>query len=243
LEHERKAALVQYLFTYGTRNEPRRQTEIGEIPESWQVYALGDIAEIAYGLTVNKDRRQSSKIASYLTVANVTRGAMRLHDVKQIGMLPGDAEKYRVKKGDVLLVEGNGNPRLLGSAAIWNDELPFMLHQNHLIRARLNPMKATPDWVMHYLNSDGGRAQLLGRAKTSSGLHSINSRLIASLHIPLPARDEQDDMTHVLRSCNEVIAGLERESILLDELFHALIEELMTGRLSAIPLIDPKANL
>jgi type I restriction enzyme S subunit len=113
-------------------------------------------------------------------------------------MLDGDAERYRLKQGDVLLVEGNGNPKLLGSAAIWNDELPFALHQNHLIRARPDQGKATPEWIMCYLNSDSGRAQLLGKAKTSSGLHSINSRLIAGLQVPLPSRDEQEEATHLL---------------------------------------------
>jgi hypothetical protein len=37
-----------------------------------------------------------------------------------------------------------------------------------------------------------------------------------------------------------VIAGLERETALLDELFRALLEALMTGRLSAVPLIEPE---
>ena len=41
LERERKAALMDYLFSYGTKGEPRKQTEIGEIPESWEVVRLG----------------------------------------------------------------------------------------------------------------------------------------------------------------------------------------------------------
>jgi type I restriction enzyme S subunit len=40
LERERKAALMDYLFSYGTKGEPRKQTEIGEIPESWEVVRL-----------------------------------------------------------------------------------------------------------------------------------------------------------------------------------------------------------
>ena len=40
LERERKAALMDYLFSYGTKGEPRKQTEIGEIPESWEVVEL-----------------------------------------------------------------------------------------------------------------------------------------------------------------------------------------------------------
>ncbi len=37
LGRERKAALMEYLFTHGAHNEPIKRTEIGEIPESWQV--------------------------------------------------------------------------------------------------------------------------------------------------------------------------------------------------------------
>jgi type I restriction enzyme S subunit len=231
LERERKAALMQRLFTQGTRGEPTKTTEIGEVPVSWQICTLGEIAQIAYGLTVNETRRKSLRLAPYLAVANVTRGALRLEGVKQIGMLDGDEENYRLRQGDVLLVEGNGNPRLLGSAAVWRDELPFALHQNHLIRARPNQKLALPEWIMSYLNSDAGRTQLLGRAKTSSGLHSINSRLIASLQIPLPTLAEQRTIAEALHACDEKIAALEREAAAHDELFKALLEQLMTGRL------------
>ena len=43
LERERKAALMDYLFSHGTKGEPRKQTEIGEIPESWEVVRLNEI--------------------------------------------------------------------------------------------------------------------------------------------------------------------------------------------------------
>ena len=43
LERERKAALMDYLFSHGTRSESRKQTEIGEIPESWEVVSFGQV--------------------------------------------------------------------------------------------------------------------------------------------------------------------------------------------------------
>src|SRR6266496_3823308 len=43
LGRERKAALMEYLFTHGAHNEPIKRTEIGEIPESWQVVRLGEV--------------------------------------------------------------------------------------------------------------------------------------------------------------------------------------------------------
>ena len=45
LERERKAALMDFLFSHGTKGEPRKQTEIGEIPESWEVVQLKEDCE------------------------------------------------------------------------------------------------------------------------------------------------------------------------------------------------------
>ena len=43
LTTELKKALMQKLFTEGTRNEPQKQTEIGLIPESWDVVKLNSL--------------------------------------------------------------------------------------------------------------------------------------------------------------------------------------------------------
>lgn len=242
MERERKAALMQHLFTHGTRGEPTKMTEIGEMPESWRVLSTRELADVAYGLTVNEARRTSGNVASYLTVANVTRGSLRLDEVKQIGTIPGDIEHYRLEKGDVLLVEGNGNPKLLGSAAMWNGELPLALHQNHLIRVRPNQRRILSTWLMNYFNSDDGRAQLLGRSKTSSGLHSINSHIVANLLVPVPSISEQEAVVEVALSCEAKVEALETETATLEELFRALLEELMTGRLSTLPLIEAEGT-
>ena len=46
LERERKAALMDYLFSHGTKGEPRKQTEIDESPESWEMAELGNCSEL-----------------------------------------------------------------------------------------------------------------------------------------------------------------------------------------------------
>jgi type I restriction enzyme, S subunit len=242
LERERKAVLMEDLFAYGVRREVRKETALGQMPENWQVRRLGEIGEVAYGLTVNQTRRQSQHLVPYLTVANVTRGRLRLDAVKQIGTVDGDTERFRLQCGDVLLVEGNGNPQLLGSAAIWNDEIPLALHQNHLIRVRPDSGIILPRWIMYYLNSDFGRIQLLGKSTTSSGLHSINSQIVSNLAIPCPSLDEQRDIANVLTICDQKIGALEAEAKIYDELFRALLEELMTDRISTAEIANARLN-
>ena len=49
LTTELKKALLHKLFTEGLRGEPQKQTEIGPVPESWEVVKLADLFEIKHG--------------------------------------------------------------------------------------------------------------------------------------------------------------------------------------------------
>ena len=61
----------------------------------------------------------------------------------------------------------------------------------------------------------------------------------------MPARHWPNNKTiaEILRACDAKIAALERESALLDELFRALLEELMTGRVSVAGMADDEGLL
>lgn len=48
---ELKKALMHKLFTEGLRNEPQKQTEIGPVPESWEVLEIGDLGKCITGST------------------------------------------------------------------------------------------------------------------------------------------------------------------------------------------------
>jgi type I restriction enzyme S subunit len=48
---ELKHALMQKLFSEGLRGEPQKMTEIGLVPESWEVVPLGTLAKVGNGST------------------------------------------------------------------------------------------------------------------------------------------------------------------------------------------------
>lgn len=52
---ELKKALMHKLFTEGLRNEPQKQTEIGPVPESWEVCKVGNVAKIQSGGTPTRE--------------------------------------------------------------------------------------------------------------------------------------------------------------------------------------------
>ena len=55
LTTELKKALLHQLFTQGLRSEPQKQTEIGPVPESWEVVPLGSLAKVGNGSTPKRD--------------------------------------------------------------------------------------------------------------------------------------------------------------------------------------------
>jgi len=48
---ELKKALMHKLFTEGLRDEPQKQTEIGLVPESWEVVKIGSLGKVVTGTT------------------------------------------------------------------------------------------------------------------------------------------------------------------------------------------------
>jgi len=62
---ELKRSMMQHLFTHGTKGEKTKMTEIGEIPESWEVVELGDICEFIYGKSLPQKKRIQGNIPVY----------------------------------------------------------------------------------------------------------------------------------------------------------------------------------
>ena len=75
----------------------------------------------------------------------------------------------------------------------------------------------------------------LGRGVTAKHLNVGDVKRLA---IPIPSLNEQQEISEVLQACDTKIAALEGEAERLNELFHAMLGELMTGKRSAVSLID-----
>lgn len=150
---------------------------------------IGDVADVQYGLTVNASRRTAEKLSPYLRVANAQRFEIDLSEIKEIGVEPKDSD-YLLRQGDILVVEGHADINELGRAAIWEEQLPVCYHQNHLIRIRCHE-NAIARYVLEYVNSPAGRAYFRKQGKSTSGLNTLNSKVVREMPIPIPSLEEQ----------------------------------------------------
>ena len=238
LERERKAALMDYLFSHGTKSEPRKQTEIGEIPQSWEVAKLDKLLQIVQYGTSRRCHTDTNEIP-VLRIPNIVGGKVDMSDLKFINPSEKEFQTFSLEIGDLLFVRTNGRKEYTGRCAVFQREVARSLFASYLIRVRLKPDTALPEFVQLYTATAKGRSYLSGKASNAAdGKFNINTQTIKTMFLPLPDRTEQRCIVETCRAFDNKIDVLRQEIARLDELFHAMLEELMTGQRSAMPLID-----
>ncbi len=235
LERERKAALMQHLFTHGTRGEPLKETEIGLMPESWRVVRLGELFDVQQGKALSVKSRQGSNPKPFLRTANVLWGRLDLSTLDQMDFTPDECNKLELRPGDLLVCEGGE----IGRTAMWNGELPDCYYQNHLHRLRRKQDTAVvPEFFMYWMQA----AMLIFKHYEGYGnkttIPNLSGARLKAFLLPVPPIAEQEEIAEVLQQCDAKQDALQNEILLLEELFKTMLEELMTGRLSALPLVE-----
>lgn len=158
---------------------------------STTVCRLADVADIAAGITLGRKTKDAELVeVPYLRVANVQDGHLNLGDLKKIAASRREIDKLALKDGDLLLTEG-GDLDKLGRGACWREQVPLCLHQNHIFRVRFPHDRYDPDYVSFQIGSPYGKAYFLAHAKKTTGIASINQRVLGAFPLISPPVDEQ----------------------------------------------------
>ena len=108
-----KRAAMQTLFTRGLRGEAQKETEIGPIPEGWDVVPLENCAVVQTGAAKGRKFGGAEVVqVPYLRVANVQDGYLDLAEMKTISIRRSELNRYRLQQGDVLMTEGGDFDKL-----------------------------------------------------------------------------------------------------------------------------------
>jgi restriction endonuclease S subunit len=155
------------------------------------VQPLEAVAKVSYGITLGGYRKTLPIERPYLRVANVQRNAFDLSEVKTINCAENEIGRFELADGDVLIVEGHASVTEIGRAAVWRSTKSGTLHQNHLIRARCSE-SLIPEYLNLCINGGVGQDYFRSRAKSSSGLNTINSTVVKEFPVPItPVRVQE----------------------------------------------------
>ena len=240
LTTELKKALLHKLFTEGLRGEPQKQTEVGPVPESWEVVLLKDCSVVQTG--VAKGRKLDGKdtlTLPYLRVANVQSGFLDLREMKTITIQTKEKSRYLLQNGDVVLTEG-GDFDKLGRGFIWKGEIDDCVHQNHIFAVRVDRSRLLPEFFAHLSQSPYGKKYFLSVAHKTTNLACINTTKLKGFPVLVPTLEEQREIVRALEAVNGQASVHERKRQSLSALFRTLLHQLMTAqiRVSCLDLPD-----
>ena len=192
----RKAAILQKAFTGELTAQWRKDHGVGM--ESWETHELVECFEIVSGIQKTPARSPKDNPVPYLAVANVYRDKIDLSDIRYFEVTPEELEKLKLQNKDILIVEGNGSGNEIGRCAMWHNELPLCIHQNHIIRMRNKTADVLPEYVLYYLNSQAGKSVMQERAKTTAGLFNLSAGKVKTIPLPFASLDEQIEIVRIL---------------------------------------------
>lgn len=199
------------------------------VPPGWEWQTLDSVLHVTGGVTLGR-KLTGRKLVSkpYLRVANVQRGYLVLDQMKEVEIPEDEIEKYLLLNGDLLITEG-GDWDKVGRTAIWRDELPECLHQNHVFRARAVAAEWEPRWAEIYLNSATAREYFAGSSKQTTNLASINMTQLRACAFPLPPLAEQRRIVakvdQLMALCDQLKARLTQARQLNEQLATTLVEQ------------------
>ncbi len=178
---------------------------MSDLPVGWEWVTLDEVAHIKGGIQKQPKRAPRNNSAPFLRVANVQRGSMDLADIHRVELFDGELDLYRLARGDLLVVEGNGSIGQLGRSAVWRGEIDGCVHQNHLIRVRPS-FAIDADFLGATWNSELVTKQLSAVAGSTSGLHTLSVSKLSAIRLPLPPLAEQH---RIVDQINVTVSGLD----------------------------------
>ena len=210
--------------TQKAENMNTKQTEIGEIPESWEVVKLGEIAEID-SENLPSDTPPNYEF-DYISLEMVDNGTLLGTQSICFRSAPSRARRV-LRENDVLLSTVRPN---LKSHYLVEYEANNLICSTGFSVIRARHGISNPGYLFQHLFADilNNQIELL---VSGSNYPAINSKDVKNLAIPLPPKPEQTAIAAILSDTDRLLAALRA---LIDKnrvVKTGAMQQLLSGRL------------
>ncbi len=227
-----KRAAMRALFTKGLRSEAQKETEIGPVPESWELGSLGTHFSVVSGGTPSRRNPafwHGGEIP-WVKTTEVNYCVIRETEehITPAGLI-GSAAKLLAPGTLLMAMYGQGVTRgkvaILGIEAACNQACAAIRPSSGAIETR---------FLYHFLVS---RYEEIRQLAHGGQQQNLNLEIVRGLSICFPPeKAEQNEIVAILDAIDRKIDLHRRKCAVLDELFKALLHKLMTGEIRVADL-------
>jgi len=226
---ELKKSLMKHLFTYGPVSLEEaecinlKETEIGLIPESWEVAKLGEVASVTSGGPAPQGEEY------------FTGGSFPFVRVQHIDNTNSRIERYDLITEQAVLDYGlrlfpKGTIVLPKSGASIFLEKRAMLPVDSFIVSHLCAINSNNNNLLQvYLYYVLQQTRLA--ANKADNYPTLNLSEIRQAILPLPPLPVQQRIAEILQTVDEKIQAEEKKKQALDNLFNSMLHMLMSGKI------------
>lgn len=224
-----KQGLLERLLTKGIDHAHFKQTEIGEIPETWETRSLAQMCEgglFADGDWIESKDQDPEGEVRLIQLSDIGDGVFIDKTRRFINL--ETARRLRVtylKKDDILLAR---MPDPLGRCCIFPlDEDAITAVDVCVIRPAAGNVDRT--WLSFCLNSPAVRLKIDAQGTGTTRVR-ISRKNLGSLILPLPPLSEQHVIREKLVGIDNALTTAYTEAVELQRTKEALMSDLLTGR-------------
>lgn len=211
---------------FAPANSGYKQTEVGVIPEDWEVKELGAIGEPLIGLTYHpNDVREFGTLV--LRSSNIQENKLAFDDNVYVQMDIPDRAITQAR--DLLICVRNGSRQLIGKCALVDEKTA-----GSAFGAFMSVFRSEfSEFIFSQFQSDLIKRQI--NEVMGATINQITSKDLARFKVILPpTKAEQEAIAEVLSEMDAELAALEDKLAKARALKQGMMYELLTGRIRLV---------
>lgn len=222
-----KRVSMRDLFTRGLRGEPQKETEIGLVPESWELASIGAHHAVVSGGTPSRGNPAFwlGGTISWVKTTEVDYCVITETE-EHITPLGLESSAAKMLPSGALLMAMYGQGVTRGKVAILGIEAAC-----NQACAAITPRDETvlPRYLYHFLT---WRYDAIRSLAHGGQQQNLNLEIVRELPLTFPqSQDEQSDIVTILDAIDRKIDLHRKKRKVLEELFESLLHKLMTGEI------------
>ena len=205
-----------------------KQTEVGVIPEEWEVKTLGSLTALltnGFVGTATTAYVAGDDGVLYIQGYNVQENGFNFHGIKRVSKdFHSRNKKSCLQTGDLLTIQTGD----IGVTTVVPPELAGA-NCHALIISRLRKQESEPGYYCQYFNSERGRVAFK-EIETGTTMKHLNGGDMKRLFLPSPPVEQQRAIATALSDVDGLLGGLDRLIAKKRDLKQAAMQQLLTGQ-------------
>ena len=206
--------------------EVHKKTEVGVIPDDWDVQKLKDclIKNPDYGINAPAVP-YSDNLPTYIRITDISEDGNFLHDNKS-SVIHHNSHNYFLEVDDIVLARTGAST---GKSYLYNIKDGKLVFAGFLIRVKPDPQKLCSRYLKGYLETQA-YWNWVKIMSMRSGQPGINGNEYGQLKIPLPPLPEQKAIAQSLSDVDTLITAWDQVITKKRNIKQSTMQQILTGK-------------